>query len=84
MLKFDLNNNEIKVGSKVVYITPTHPFTDSIGNIHVVDVSKAIGIVLAASVFHKWKVEFIDTAFLPQELQHQPIWYIPDIVLELY
>ena len=79
-------DKEIKVGSRVVYVAPTQTFTDNKNDdkrYRDVDVSKAIATVLEISdTFDNYRVEFDNTSFLPQTLQHMKKWYVKQHAME--
>lgn len=80
-------DKKIKIGSRVVYISPTQTFTDNKNDdkrYTDIDVSKAVGTVLEiCNMFQKnYRVEFDDVLFLPQELQYIKKWYVKQHAVE--
>lgn len=78
-------DEQIKVGSRVVYITLIQTFYDDSNSKKYkdIDVSKAVGTVLEISNrFHSYRVEFDDVSFLPPELQYNKKWYVKQHAME--
>ena len=83
MINITLNDDDIRVGDKVVYISDNIKFNDVCGKTHHVNVSKAIGTVIDI-IGTKLSVEFDDISFLPKELQSIKFWFVADIMMEKY
>ncbi len=83
MINITLDDDDIKVGDKVVYIHNNINFVDTNGKTHHVNVSKAIGTVIKI-VGTTLSVEFDDVSFLPKELQSISFWCVADIMMEKY
>lgn len=83
MINITLDDDDIKVGDKVVYIHNTHIFIDTCGKNYHVNVSKAIGTVIKISGT-TLSVEFDDVSFLPKELQSISFWLVADLIMEKY
>ena len=81
MINITLDDDEIKVGDKVVYISNNIKFNNVCGKTHNVNVSKAIGTVIDI-IGSKLSVEFDDVSFLPKEIQSIKFWVIQDIMME--
>ena len=78
-------DEKIKIGSKVVYISPTQNFNDDNDNHKFpnIDVTKAVGTVVEISNWlNNYRVEFDDTSFLPPEIQHNKKWYVKQHAME--
>ena len=85
MIKLILNDDEIKVGSEIVFITrfqefihdgtyyPSVDTLDKIATVHYIEKSNS-----------SYKCTFDDVSFLPTEIQSVPYWYLIKPYVELY
>lgn len=80
-------DEKIKVGSKVVYISPTQTYHDDNNSkkYQDIDVTKVVGTVIEiCKMFNSYRVEFDDVSFLPPELQYIKMWYVKQHAMEAF
>lgn len=85
MIKLTLNDDKIKVGSKVIFITRYQGFSHNGKNYTNLDtLGKLATVIEISKMYQNYRVEFGDVSFFPPELQSVKFWYIPEMLLEKY
>ncbi len=85
MIKLTLNDDEIKVGSKIVFIKRMQEFCHrgtSYPDLDTLDIVATVHDIVESDSYYK--CTFNDVSFLPQEIQSIPYWYLPKGSLEKY